>query len=87
MMGSGKMEEVTIDDRGRILIPKEIRDALGLHPGSGARLEIEKDRLIITPPVSQEKFIEEMEGFITEGEAKIDPLKLKEIWGKSEGDE
>jgi len=87
MMGSGKMEEVTIDDRGRILIPKEIRDALGLHPGSSARLEMGKDRLIITPPVSQEKFIKEMEGFITEGDAKVDPLKLKEIWGKPASDD
>lgn len=74
------MEEVTVDDRGRILIPKEIRDHLGLQPGSGARMEIEEGRLIITPPISPEEFIRRMEGCITEGEPVSDPLKLKEMW-------
>lgn len=74
------MEEVTVDDRGRILIPKEIRERIGLQPGSGARLEVEDDRLIITPPLSPEKFIQQMQGCITEGEPSIEPLRLKEIW-------
>lgn len=74
------MEEVTVDDRGRILIPKKIRERVGLQPGSGARLEVEDNRLIITPPLSPEKFIQQMEGCITEGEPSLDPLKLKEIW-------
>lgn len=83
----GMMEEASVDDRGRILIPKEIRDMLGMDPGSGVRLEVEGGKLVVTPPVSPEKFIEEMEGFITKGKPEIDPLKLKELWGKSEGDE
>ena len=74
------MEEVTVDDRGRILIPKEIRDRLGLQPGSPARLEVEEGRLVITPPLSPEEFIRRMEGCITEGKPITDPLKLKEIW-------
>ena len=74
------MEEVTVDDRGRILIPKEIRERIGLQPGSGARLEVEDNRLIITPPLSPERFIQEMEGCISEGEPSLEPLKLKEIW-------
>lgn len=74
------MEEVIVDDRGRILIPKEIRERIGLQPGSGARLEVEDNRLIITPPLSPEEFIRQMEGFITEGEPSLQPLKLKEIW-------
>ncbi|RLI09082.1 hypothetical protein DRO42_05190 [Candidatus Bathyarchaeota archaeon] len=77
------MEEVTVDDRGRILIPKEIRDRLGLKPGSGARLEVERGRLIITPPLSPEEFIRSMEGCIKEGKPTIDPLKLKELWKQS----
>ena len=74
------MEEITVDDRGRVLIPKEIRDQLGLQPGSPARLEVEEGRLIITPPLSPEEFIRRMEGCIKEGEPIIDPLKLKEMW-------
>ena len=77
------MEEITVDDRGRVLIPKEIRDQLGLQPGSPARLEVEEGRLIITPPLSPEEFIRRMEGCIKEGEPIIDPLKLKEMWAQS----
>jgi len=32
--------EVTIDDYGRIVIPKSIRDRLGLEPGSSLALEV-----------------------------------------------
>jgi len=76
----GKMEEVTVDERGRILIPRRIRERVGLQPGSGARLEVEENRLVIIPPISPERFIQQMEGCIKEGEPSLDPLKLKEIW-------
>lgn len=74
------MEEITVDDRGRILIPREIRKRLGLNPGTSARLDVEDQRLIIIPPVPPEQFIQDMEGVITEGEPTIDPLELKGIW-------
>ncbi len=77
------MEEAEVDDRGRILIPKHIRESLGLQPGRQARLEIEEGRLIITPPISPEEFIRKMEGCIKKGEPTMDPLKLKEMWEKA----
>ncbi len=73
-------EEVVVDSKGRILIPKEVRDRLGLKPGGRAQLKVEKETIIIIPPISPEEFIEEMEGCIKEGNSTIDPLKLKEIW-------
>ncbi|MBN2336649.1 AbrB/MazE/SpoVT family DNA-binding domain-containing protein [Candidatus Bathyarchaeota archaeon] len=76
------MEEVVVDSKGRILIPKELRDKVGLKPGSGARLEEKDGRIIITPPLSPQAFIREMEGFISEGEPTDDPLKAKRIWEK-----
>jgi AbrB family looped-hinge helix DNA binding protein len=76
------MEEVVVDDRGRILIPKEMRDRVGLKPGSGARLEEKDGRIIVTPPLSRQGFIREMEGLIAEGKPADDPLKLKNIWEK-----
>lgn len=77
------LEEVVIDDRGRILIPKEIRDRLGLQPGNTARLEVEEGKLIIMPPLSPDEFIKRMEGCITKGEPAMDPLKLKEVWERT----
>ena len=82
----GKMstEEVTVDDKGRVLIPKEIRDKIGLRAGGKARLKIEKENIIIMPPISPEEFIKEMEGCIREGTPAIDPLKLKKMWEPAE---
>jgi len=82
----GKMstEEVTVDNKGRVLIPKEVRDKVGLQAGGKARLKIEKENIIIMPPISPEEFIEEMEGCIREGTPTIDPLKLKKMWETAE---
>jgi len=75
-------EEVSVDDKGRVLIPKEVRDKVGLKAGGKARLKVENEKIIIMPPISPEEFIEEMEGCIREGTPAIDPLKLKKIWEK-----
>jgi len=82
----GKMstEEVTVDDKGRVLIPKEVRDKVGLRVGGKARLKIEKENIIIMPPISPEEFIKEMEGCIREDTPTIDPLKLKKMWEPAE---
>jgi AbrB family looped-hinge helix DNA binding protein len=82
----GKMstEEVTVDDKGRVLIPKEVRDKVGLRVGGKARLKIENENIIIMPPISPEEFIKEMEGCIREGTPTIDPLKLKKMWEPAE---
>ena len=79
-MGKMSTEEVIIDSKGRVLIPKKARDKIGLQAGGKARLEIEQDRIIIMPLISPEEFIKEMEGCIKEGMPTIDPLKLKKIW-------
>jgi hypothetical protein len=33
------------------------------------------------PPISDEKFIKQMEGCIKEGTPNMDPQKLKKLWG------
>ena len=80
MCGKMSTEEVTVDDKGRVLIPKEFRDKVGLRVGGKARLKIEKENIIIIPPISPEEFIKELEGCIKEGTPTIDPLKLKKMW-------
>ena len=77
-------EEVTVDNKGRVLIPKEVRDKVGLRAGGRARLKIEKEKIIIMPPISPEEFVKEMEGCIREGTPNLDPLKLKKIWEPAE---
>ena len=73
-------QEIFIDDKGRILLPKKAREKIGLLPGGKARLKVEKEKIIIMPPISPEDFIQEMEGCINEGTPTINPLDLKKIW-------
>lgn len=39
--------DITLAERGQIVIPKEARDALGLKPGARLRLRVEGGRLLI----------------------------------------
>ncbi|MEX2706360.1 MAG: AbrB/MazE/SpoVT family DNA-binding domain-containing protein [Candidatus Freyrarchaeum guaymaensis] len=78
------VEEAVVDDKGRIAIPKRLREDLGLRKGTRVRLSLEEGKIVILKPVTPEEFISEMEGFIKEGSPvkKANPLKLKEIWEK-----
>lgn len=73
------IEDVTIDRKGRIQIPKAVRDKVGLQVGGKARLKIERENIVIMPPISPEQFIQEMEGCIKEGTPTMDSLKLKKM--------
>ncbi|MDV3278439.1 MAG: AbrB/MazE/SpoVT family DNA-binding domain-containing protein [Nitrososphaerales archaeon] len=73
------MGEATIDERGRIVIPHEIRDKLKLRPEQRLRVEVKDDGLLIRPYVSTEEFIREMRGCVSG--SKVSPERLKEIWG------
>jgi AbrB family looped-hinge helix DNA binding protein len=84
LVGKMSVEEVTVDHKGRVQIPKAIRDKVGLHVGGKARLKIEKENIVIMPPISPEEFIKEMEGCIKEGVPLMDPLNLKKMWEPTE---
>jgi len=72
--------EVAVDEKGRILIPKEVRDKVGLKAGKRARLEVKGQNIIVMPPISPEEFIAEMEGCIKKGTPTIRPSDLKKMW-------
>ena len=44
--------EVTLAERGQIVIPKEARDALGLKPGAKLQIRIADGRLLIEKKVA-----------------------------------
>ncbi|MEM3526019.1 MAG: AbrB/MazE/SpoVT family DNA-binding domain-containing protein [Candidatus Jordarchaeaceae archaeon] len=76
--------EAVIDIKGRIAIPKQLRESLNLREGTKVKLLLEEGKIVIMKPVTPEEFIREMEGFIKEGSPiqKANPLKLKELWEK-----
>jgi AbrB family looped-hinge helix DNA binding protein len=68
-----------IDERGRITIPKELREKTGLKPNARVRITAEKNGVKIEKAVDLSEFITELKGCITV-KGDIDPLRLKEIW-------
>lgn len=42
-------EELTVDDRGRLLLPAEVRRRLGLGPGAALLLEVEDGTIRLVP--------------------------------------
>lgn len=44
--------EATIDRAGRLVVPKALRDALGLVAGTGLRIEERDGRLVLSPAAS-----------------------------------
>jgi AbrB family looped-hinge helix DNA binding protein len=41
---------ITIDQAGRIVVPKSIRDALNLQAGSSLEIELQGDAIVLRPP-------------------------------------
>lgn len=39
----------TVDRFGRVVVPKEIRDRLGLHPGSEIEIDEQGDEVVLKP--------------------------------------
>jgi len=47
--GSIEMGKVTVEKRGSIVIPAEIRRALGIREGSELIVELDNGRIVLTP--------------------------------------
>lgn len=68
----------TIMEKGQIVIPKDIRDQLGLKPGSVLLFGIEDGKIIIKKQIDGEKTAEEFFSVIPK-EKKLKKLTIKEI--------
>jgi AbrB family looped-hinge helix DNA binding protein len=49
----------TIGPKGQIVVPKDVREYLGLKPGSKVTFEVRERELVIRPETDPEKFVEE----------------------------
>lgn len=82
---SADNEKRQVDTKGRVTIPKSIRDRLNLDPGEEVDIDIEDGTVVIRPRISRSEFIETMEGCITEetraeSAPKLTPTDLKSDW-------
>lgn len=74
-----------VDDRGRVLIPKEVRDRLGLEPGSRVLVDADEEGVHLRPAMSREEALSVLLGAISEENAvdrelSGDPLDIKKMW-------
>lgn len=72
------MGNIVVDDRGRILIPKDIRNKIGLRPGQQIRIQLQDNAALITP-TSNKETLKQLKGCVKT--SNLDPLTLKNLWG------
>jgi len=74
-----KMGQTLLDERGRVVIPKEIREKLDLKPNQSLIVEVRGKEVVLKPVLDVENFIVELKGCVRRSQIK--PSGLKEIWG------
>jgi len=77
----------TVDSKGRIVLPKELRDQLGITPGTEVEVRTEDGKAVVEPEVDPETIIDRMDRLVAEtapeqGETMpldegVDPLAQK----------
>lgn len=78
-------DERRIDGKGRVTLPKAIRERLNLERGEHVEVSVEDGRIVLKPRVSREAFVETMEGCLSDetrasDAPRQDPLDLKADW-------
>lgn len=72
-----------IGERGQFVVPKDVREQLGLHPGTEVTVDVKDGKMIVEPAKSVDEFLKEF--FTSSKRLKIkgDPVK----WFKKRLDE
>lgn len=73
------MGEAVIDERGRIVIPNEVRIELKLRPEQRLRISTKGKELVLSPEIGADEFIAGLRGCVHGSKVKVEDLKA--IWG------
>ncbi len=71
-----------VDERGRILVPKDLRAQFGLEPGCPVIVEAEADGIRLRRAMPRKEALDRLAGAIPKsaGRPPLDPLGAKWIW-------
>lgn len=65
----------TVDSKGRVVLPKEVRDRLDIAPGTEVEIEEEDGRVVVKPEKDPDRIVERLESLVedaAEGRATPD---------------
>lgn len=77
----GRMSTL-VDERGRILVPKDLRAQFGLEQGCPVIVEAEADGIKLRRAMPRKEALDRLAGVIPRSARRLpmDPLSLKRIW-------
>lgn len=61
---SGNM--VTVDSKGRVVLPQKVRERLGITPGTEVEIHEEDGKAVVEPEDSPEQIIERLDQLVAE---------------------
>lgn len=64
---------VTVDAKGRIVLPKEVRERLGIDAGAEVTVRAEDGRIVVTPEDDPDRIIDDLEAGIERATADRSP--------------
>ncbi len=67
-------------EKGRITLPKVLRERSGLKKGDRLRVSLEKGEIRIRPAESKPKAVERTKGLLREAEPQLSPEALEETF-------
>lgn len=65
--------KATLDDLGRIALPQQVRDDLGLTSGAVLRIEEKENQIVLTPVLEEEALVVEDGVLLFTGTLEEDP--------------
>lgn len=73
---------VTVDSKGRIVLPSEVRDRLGLRPGSEVVVDTEDGRIVVEPEDTPDQVMRDLEDLIDEAADNRERHEQTEVTGR-----
>ena len=68
-----------VDSKGRIVLPQELRERLGITPGTEVDVREEDGKAVVTPEDSPDEILERMEQFVEQAASnREEPTPLPE---------
>lgn len=70
--------EVRVLEKGRVTLPQELRDRLGLKKGDRLRFLLEKDMVMVIKPEIRQDVVTRTKGLLKGVEPELSPDELEE---------